>query len=131
MVAKPEIIVFPLLGTPLFRTDRVKRGNASIGIIAQINAKPNKTAQMLAAFNKAQAKMRTQETDLLLYTMGEDPKNAGRYYFMELYKDMNAVKVHGKMPHFVTMNKEFSPLMAGKPTILMRRTVGDSHASSN
>ena len=128
LTGKPTLIIMPVMGTPVFRKSVIANNGSSIAVVAKMSCKPNSSSKMLASYSPAAQGVQDQEPGTHLYAFGEDPKNLGSFYFMELYQDMKSVGKHSKMSHFKTMMKAQGPLMAGKPVIQIRTPVGKSHA---
>ena len=130
MDGRPELVIMPVTGTPVFRRNIIARGESSVGIVAKFVLKPNTGSAFFSAFANASKGVEAKEQGTHLYAVGEDPKNPGNCYVMELYKNKQATVVHSKMNHFQMLMASVGSLMAKKPSLKYLIPVGKTHSES-
>jgi len=89
----------------------------TLSVVAKIKVKDGQQAAFEAVAGKLAAAVNANEPGCLLYTLnkGDDPVT---YYFLERYKDDEAVKAHRASDHFRSLGREMGAFMDGAPEIL-------------
>ncbi|MEC9432179.1 MAG: putative quinol monooxygenase [Pseudomonadota bacterium] len=85
--------------------------------IATIKAKAGSEAEFEAAAQELAKAVNANEPGCLQYVLckGEEPST---FYFVESYKDAEAVEAHRKSDHFRTLGRAMGAFMDGPPSIL-------------
>lgn len=94
----------------------LKEGHGTISNIVKIPVKDGALFEQTVV--PAMVEMDRLEPDTLAYISckSHDGKS---YFFLEIFKDQEAIAFHGKQPHFKAMGKKMAPAMAGKPDMSM------------
>ncbi len=87
-----------------------------IAVIAKVPVQTEKKEEALAAVKKLMAEV-AKEEGTLYYTINIDEKNPDILVFIERYKDMDALAVHGSTPHFKEFMETAMTFAAGHPEI--------------
>jgi len=69
-------------------------------LIVTLQVKPDKRAQFLAAAEDDSTCSVRDEPGCVRFDVLHDNEDENRYYFYEVYRDEDAFKAHGTMPHF-------------------------------
>ena len=87
-----------------------------ITIIASFELKPECVEEFLAQAEECIAGSRSEEgnVDYNLYVSRE---NSCKYFFIENWKDEEAIKFHNSTPHFQKFSAAFAPMLAGNPSV--------------
>ena len=87
-----------------------------IAVIAKVPVTPEKKDAALAAVKALMAEV-AKEDGTLYYTLNIDEKNPDTFVFIERYKDMDALAVHGATPHFKAFMEKAMAFASGQPEI--------------
>jgi quinol monooxygenase YgiN len=87
-----------------------------ISVIAKVPVQPEKKDDALAAVKILMAEVE-KEDGTLYYTLNIDDKNPDTLVFIERYKDMDALAVHGSTPHFKEFMEKAMTFASGQPEI--------------
>lgn len=91
---------------------------SKISMIAKMSAAEGKEAELEARFRELIAAA-DEEPGCEVYSVHKDTKNPGVYYFFELYRDGDALAVHGKGDRMKeAMGALGGGLLAGRPEII-------------
>jgi len=93
-----------------------------IRVFAQGSAAEGK-ADEVREILKALVVESNKEPGVVSYTLHEDIKTPGRFYFFESYRDQAAVDAHMASSHFKVAAAKFLPLLAGAPSIAATKIV--------
>jgi len=88
-----------------------------IGVVATLKVQPDKAAEFEAVFATLAADVRANEPGNLMYQLTRSRTEAGTYKVLELYKDADALKLHGGTDYFKAAGAKMGPCMAGRPEI--------------
>ena len=88
-----------------------------IGIIATIKTKDGQGAEFEAVFRELSAKVRANEQGNKLYQLTKSRTEPNTYKVLELYKDQEALTLHGGTDYFRAMGAKMGPCMAGRPDV--------------
>ena len=95
-----------------------------IGIVATLKTQPGKGADFEAVFKQLAAKVRANEPGNLLYQLTKSRTEADTYKVLELYKDQDAVTLHGGTDYFRAAGPKMGPCLAGRPEVEFLDGVG-------
>ena len=87
-----------------------------IHVFATVIAQPDHAAEVRAAL-VALVKVTREEPGNLSYSLHEDPKQPGHFYFFESYKDEAALDAHMKGPGLANAFAIAGKYLAGAPVI--------------
>jgi len=87
-----------------------------IAIVAKFKVKEGKMDDVIKAFEVIVPHVRKEE-GTLHYTLNKDNANPNTLIVMERYRDQDALRTHGKSPHFAELSKKFGELLDGNPEI--------------
>jgi len=93
-----------------------------ISVIAKVPVQPEKKEEALAAVKELMSHV-AKEEGTLFYTLNIDRNHPDTLVFMERYKDMNALTVHGSTPHFQEFMKKAMAFGSGQPEIQVLKEV--------
>ena len=88
-----------------------------IAVIAKVPVKPESKEEAIAEV-KILMEGVAKEEGTLHYTLNVDQNNPDVLVFMERYKDMDALGVHGSTPHFQEFMAKVMNFAAGPPEII-------------
>lgn len=88
-----------------------------IGVLAQLNVKPEHCAAFERAFVEYQRTVRAEEAGNLFFHLHRARDEAGRYTVMEQYRDETALAAHRASEHYKAIPVTFGAFMAGPPDI--------------
>lgn len=88
-----------------------------IGIVATIKVQEAKAAEFEGIFKDLSAQVRANEPGNLMYQLTKSRTEPNTYKVLELYKDEDAVKVHGGTEYFKAAGGKMGPCLAGRPEI--------------
>ena len=108
-------------GTSVNRPKYVRR-MSKISLIAKLTAADGKAADLEAALAGVVAAAE-EEDGLEVYSAHASNDEPGVYYFFELYRDGDALGVHGKGDGMRAAMSAFGGCLAGRPEITMMRPV--------
>ena len=89
-----------------------------IAVIAKVPVKPEAKEEAIEQVKILMAKV-AEEEGTLHYTLNIDQNNPDTLVFMERYKDMGALGVHGATPHFQEFMEKSMSFAAGPPEIVV------------
>jgi quinol monooxygenase YgiN len=87
-----------------------------IAVIAKVPVQPEKKEEALAAVKELMGHV-AKEEGTLYYTLNIDRNQPDTLVFIERYKDMDALTVHGSTPHFQEFMKKTMTFASGQPDI--------------
>lgn len=90
---------------------------AKLSVIAKLVAADGKTAELEAAM-RAVVDAAEEEAGLEIYSAHAVDGADGEFWFFELYRDADAVDVHGKGERMRAAMGGFAGLLAGRPEII-------------
>jgi quinol monooxygenase YgiN len=88
-----------------------------IGIIATLTVQEGKGAEFEAVFRDLGAKVRANEPGNLAYQLTKSRTEPNVYKVLELYKDQDALTLHGGTDYFKAAGPSLGACLAGRPTI--------------
>ncbi|MDR3509951.1 MAG: putative quinol monooxygenase [Caulobacteraceae bacterium] len=88
-----------------------------IGVVATLKVQPEKAAEFEAVFTALAAQVKANEPGNLAYQLTRSRTEPGIYKVLELYKDEDALKLHGGTEYFKAAGAQMGPFMAGRPEI--------------
>lgn len=88
-----------------------------IGIVATIKVQDGKNAEFEKIFTDLSAQVRANEPGNLMYQLTKSRTDGNTYKVLELYKDEDAVKVHGGTEYFKAAGAKMGACLAGRPEI--------------
>jgi quinol monooxygenase YgiN len=89
-----------------------------IAVIAKIPVKPDAKDEAIEEVKALMAKV-AEEEGTLHYTVNIDKNNPDTLVFIERYKDMDALGVHGSTPYFQEFMGKSMSFTAGPPEIVV------------
>jgi quinol monooxygenase YgiN len=89
----------------------------TIGIVATLKVQDGKNAEFEAIFTALAAQVRANEPGNLAYQLTRSRTDPNTYKVLELYKDEEAVKLHGGTEYFKAAGPKMGPCLAGRPEI--------------
>jgi quinol monooxygenase YgiN len=93
-----------------------------IAVIARIPVKPEKKEQALETIRNLMTKV-AEEEGTLSYSVNINEQDPDTLVFIEHYRDMDALSVHGQTPHFKDFMKQAAEFASGKPEITVYKQV--------
>lgn len=87
-----------------------------ISIIAKLTAAEGKSAELEQRLGELIAAA-DEEQGLEVYSVHKDTNDEGVYYFFELYRDNEAMDLHGKGDQMRGAMKALGGLLAGRPDV--------------
>ena len=89
----------------------------TIGIIATIKVQDGKGAEFEQVFTELAKQVRANEPGNLAYQLTKSRSDPNTYKVLELYKDQDAVTLHGGTEYFRAAGPKMGPCLAGRPEI--------------
>jgi quinol monooxygenase YgiN len=89
----------------------------SVGIIATLKIQDGKGPEFEAFFKDLAKQVRANEPGNLAYQLTKSRNDPNTYKVLELYKDQDAVTVHGGTEYFKAAGPKFGAVLAGRPEI--------------
>ena len=89
----------------------------TIGIVATLKVQDGKQAEFEAVFRDLAEKVRANEPGNLCYQLTKSRADATVYKVLELYKDQDAVTLHGGTEYFRAAGPKMGPCLAGRPDV--------------
>ena len=96
----------------------------SIGVIATLKIQADKTAEFEAFFGDLAKQVRANEPGNIAYQLTKSRKDPQEYKVLELYKDQEAVTIHGQTEYFKAAGPKFAGVLAGRPDVELLDGVG-------
>lgn len=93
-----------------------------ISLIAKLTAAEGKSDELQAAL-KAMIPEADEESGLEVYSVSADNDHDGVFYFFEVYRDQEAIDVHGKGERMRAAMGSLSGLLGGRPEVTMMTPV--------
>jgi len=93
-----------------------------LAVIANLKVAPGKEKEFEKVMLALAADVRAKEPGNEMYTLCKDAD--GNYLMLELYKDADALALHGQTEHFKAAGPKFAGLMAGRPDIQRLEVIG-------
>jgi len=97
--------------------------NHSIRVVAILQAKPGKEAELEAVLKAAVVPSRA-EAGCREYTLHVDRENTGRFVFVERWIDMAAIQRHRETQHYREMGAAAVDLVQDKQVLLLDEVPG-------
>ncbi|MDA3040110.1 MAG: putative quinol monooxygenase [Actinomycetota bacterium] len=91
---------------------------SKISLIAKLTAADGKSSELEAVLRGVCAAA-SEEDGLEIYSANAANDQAGVYYFFEVYRDADALAVHGKGDGMSKAMGAFKGLLAGRPEVTM------------
>jgi len=89
-----------------------------IAVIVKVRVKPSKHDDLKAAFETLKAGVLENEPDNLAYSLTKGRNDEDdEYTIIEMYKDAQAVKLHGKSEHFISGQPALKECLIQDPKI--------------
>ena len=88
-----------------------------IGIVATLKVQDGKGAEFEGVFRDLAEKVRANEPGNLMYQLTKSRADPNTYKVLELYKDQDAVTLHGGTEYFRAAGPKMGPCLAGRPEI--------------
>ena len=89
----------------------------TIGIVATMKIQEGKNAEFEAFFTELAKQVRANEPGNIAYQLTKSRKDPQEYKVLELYKDQEAVTVHGQTDYFKAAGPKMGPCIGGRPEI--------------
>lgn len=86
-------------------------------VVATIKVKSGQGAEFEAVAKQLEAAVNANEPGCLMYQLCKGDE-ADTYYFVEQYKDADAIAAHRASDHFKTLGRQMGAFMDGAPGIL-------------
>lgn len=96
----------------------------TIGIVATMKIQEGKNAEFEAFFTELAKQVRANEPGNIAYQLTKSRKDPQEYKVLELYKDQEAIDVHGKTDYFRAAGPKFAGVLAGRPEIELLDGIG-------
>ena len=96
----------------------------TIGIVATMKIQDGKNAEFEAFFAELAKQVRANEPGNIAYQLTKSRKDPQEYKVLELYKDQEAVTVHGQTEYFKAAGPKFGAVLAGRPDVELLDGVG-------
>ena len=96
----------------------------TIGIIATIKVQDGKGAEFEQVFTELAKQVRANEPGNLAYQLTKSRSDPNTYKVLELYKDQDAVTLHGGTDYFRAAGPKMGPCLAGRPEVEFLDGVG-------
>ncbi|MCB1683814.1 MAG: putative quinol monooxygenase [Pseudomonadales bacterium] len=93
-----------------------------LAVIANLKVAAGKEEEFEKVMLALAADVRAKEPGNEMYTLCKDAD--GNYLMLELYKDADALALHGQTEHFKAAGPKFAGLMAGRPDIQRLEVIG-------
>ncbi len=91
---------------------------SKISLIAKLHAADGKADELQAALIELIGAA-DEEDGLEIYSLHRDPNDGSVFYFFELYRDQEALDVHGKGEAMAAAMGAMGGLLGGRPEITM------------
>lgn len=88
-----------------------------IGIIATLKVAEGKNSEFEAIFTDLAKQVRANEAGNVVYQLTKSRADGQVYKVLELYKDQDALTLHGQTDYFKAAGPKMAPCMAGRPDI--------------
>lgn len=88
-----------------------------IGVIATLKIQDGKAEDFEAVFRTLSAAVRSQEPGNLCYQLTRSKTDPLTYKVLELYRDEDALNLHGASAHFKAAGPGLGACLAGRPEI--------------
>jgi quinol monooxygenase YgiN len=88
-----------------------------IGVIATLKVQADKTEQFEAVFRELSAAVRANEPGNICYQLTRSKADPTTYKVLELYRDEDALNLHGASAHFKAAGPGLGATLAGRPEI--------------
>jgi quinol monooxygenase YgiN len=88
-----------------------------IGVVATLKVQEGKGPEFEAIFAELSQKVRANEPGNLLYQLTKSRTDPNTYKVLEMYKDQEALTLHGQTEYFRAAGPRMGPCMAGRPEI--------------
>jgi quinol monooxygenase YgiN len=89
-----------------------------LAIVAKLTVQEGKEAEFKAAGAEMVAAVKANEAGRTLqYTLAQSQKAPTEFYFLEMYKDADALGEHGKTAHMAAFGGKIGGMLAGRPEI--------------
>jgi quinol monooxygenase YgiN len=89
-----------------------------IAVIAKIPVKPESKEEAIKEIKRLMAKV-AKEEGTLHYSVNIDQNNPNTLVFVERYKDVGALGIHGSTPYFQEFMGKSSSFTSGPPEIIV------------
>ena len=89
----------------------------TIGVVATLRIQDGKAGEFEAFFTELAKQVRANEPGNIAYQLTKSRKDPQEYKVLELYKDQDAVTVHGQTDYFRAAGPKFGAVLAGRPEI--------------
>lgn len=96
----------------------------TIGIVATMKIQEGKNAEFEAFFTELAKQVRASEPGNIAYQLTKSRKDPQEYKVLELYKDQEAVSVHGQTDYFKAAGPKFAGVLAGRPDVELLDGIG-------
>lgn len=91
---------------------------SKISLIAKLTAAEGKAAELDAALREVVVAAE-EEDGLEIYSVHADKADSNVFYFFELYRDQDALDVHGRGDRMKPAMKALGSMLAGRPEVTM------------
>jgi quinol monooxygenase YgiN len=89
----------------------------TVGIVATMKIQEGKNAEFEAFFTELAKQVRANEPGNIAYQLTKSRSDPQVYKVLELYKDQDAISVHGQTEYFKAAGPKFGAVLAGRPEI--------------
>ena len=89
----------------------------TVGVIAILKIRPDKTGEFEAFFTELAKQVRANEPGNIAYQLTKSRTEAGTYKVLEVYKDQESLTHHGGTEYFKAAGPKFGGVLAGAPEI--------------
>lgn len=91
---------------------------SKISLIAKLTAAEGKAAELDTALREVVVAAE-EEDGLEIYSVHADKADSNVFYFFELYRDQDALDVHGRGDRMKPAMKALGSMLAGRPEVTM------------
>ena len=91
---------------------------SKISLIAKLTAAEGKAGELDAALREVVVAAEEEE-GLEIYSVHADKADSNVFYFFELYRDQDALDVHGRGDRMKPAMKALGSMLAGRPEVTM------------
>jgi quinol monooxygenase YgiN len=88
-----------------------------LAIVATLRAQDGKGEALGDLLRELASQVRANEPGAVTYVATRSRTEPNTYKVLEVYKDEDALKAHGKSDHFRAAGGKFADLLAGRPEI--------------
>lgn len=95
-----------------------------IGVVATLKVAEGKNAEFEAVFTDLAQQVRANEPGNVFYQLTKSRTDGQVYKVLELYKDQEALTLHGQTDYFKASGAKMGPCMGGRPEVEYLDAIG-------